>query len=143
MMDFTLAKFSATVFPVTVKQSPCNRPSSNKYFITAGIPPYWCKSCIKNLPDGLKSASTGVSSDMRWKSSGLISTPTAWPIAMKCKTALVEPPRMTIIRIAFSNALRVMISEGLMSFSKRIRRYFPTSKHSFCLSSDTAGLEEE
>ena len=143
MIDLTFSKFSATVFPVTVKQSPCNKPSSNKYFITAGIPPYWCRSCIKNLPDGLKSAKTGVSSDMRWKSSGVMSTSTDFPIAIKCNTALVEPPRMTITRMAFSNALRVITSDGLMSFSRIMRMYLPTSRHSCFFSSDTAGFDDE
>ena len=35
----TPAKFAATVSPVTVKQSPCNNPFFNRYFITEGTPP--------------------------------------------------------------------------------------------------------
>src|SRR5690606_14770256 len=62
---------------------------------------------------------------------------------MKWSTALVEPPRTTIRRMAFSKALRVMISDGLISFSNRMRIYLPVSKHSFFFSSDTAGLEDE
>ena len=56
----TCSKFSAIVLPVTVRHSPCNKPLDNKYFITAGIPPISCKSCIKYLPLGFRSASTGI-----------------------------------------------------------------------------------
>ena len=54
------ARFSASVLPVTVRQSPCSKPFCSRYFITAGIPPCSCRSCIKYLPLGLKSASTGI-----------------------------------------------------------------------------------
>ena len=33
------ARFSAIVFPVTVRQSPCSRPASSSAFITTGTPP--------------------------------------------------------------------------------------------------------
>ena len=56
--------YEKAVLPVTVKQSPCNNPFSNKYFITLGTPPCACNSCIKYFPLGLKSASTGVLSLM-------------------------------------------------------------------------------
>ena len=32
-------RFSASVLPVTVMQSPLSKPSASKYFITAGVPP--------------------------------------------------------------------------------------------------------
>ena len=60
----TEAKFSATVLPVTVRQSPCSNPFFNRYFITAGTPPILCRSSIKYFPLGFKSASTGVLSLM-------------------------------------------------------------------------------
>ena len=35
----TSLRFSETVFPVTVMQSPCKRPLSSNIFITCGMPP--------------------------------------------------------------------------------------------------------
>ncbi len=57
--SFAVSKFSATVLPVTVKQSPCSIPLRKRYFMTAGTPPWRCKSPIRYLPLGLKSASKG------------------------------------------------------------------------------------
>ena len=45
--------------------------------------------------------------------------------------------------IAFSSAERVMMSRGLMSFSRRVRIAKPASRHSCCLAGEMAGLEEE
>ena len=33
------ARFSARVLPVTVRVSPCSRPSSSRAFMTTGTPP--------------------------------------------------------------------------------------------------------
>ena len=136
------AIFSATVFPVTVKQSPCNIPFSSINFITAGVPPTLCKSSIKYFPEGFKSANTGVLSLNFWMSSIVNFNPTECAIAIKCKTAFVDPPRTKTILIAFSNAFIVIISLGLISFSNKIRIAFPASSHSFFFSSLKAGLEE-
>ena len=59
---FTLARFSAMVRPVTVRQSPCSMPFFSKYFITAGTPPMRCRSSMRYLPEGLRSASNAVRS---------------------------------------------------------------------------------
>src|SRR5699024_10667568 len=53
------ARFSAIVLPVTVKQSPWRYPASYSIFMTAGVPPALCRSCITYLPLGLKSARCG------------------------------------------------------------------------------------
>ena len=50
------ARFSATVRPVTVRQSPVMSPSSSRYFMTAGVPPTRCRSSITYRPLGLRSA---------------------------------------------------------------------------------------
>ena len=50
------ARFSATVRPVTVMQSPVMSPSSSRYFMTAGVPPIRCTSSITYCPLGLRSA---------------------------------------------------------------------------------------
>ena len=48
------------------------------------------------LPEGFKSAMNGVRSDTAWKSSRVKLIPTECAIAIKCKTALVEPPRIMV-----------------------------------------------
>ena len=70
------------------------------------------------------------------------STPTARAIAMRCSTALVEPPRAMTITIAFSNAARVMTSRGLTSFSISARTTAPARRHSSSLAGSVAGVEE-
>ena len=42
-----VGKFSATVLPVMVMQSPCKRPAFKSVFMTWGMPPAWCKSTAK------------------------------------------------------------------------------------------------
>ena len=48
------ARFSASVLPVTVRQSPSSKPFSSRYFITAGVPPTLCKSSCTYWPLGFK-----------------------------------------------------------------------------------------
>src|SRR5690606_2356598 len=53
------ARFSATVRPVTVRQSPCSRPASSSARITTGTPPTRSTSFITNRPNGLRSPKCG------------------------------------------------------------------------------------
>ena len=78
---------------------------------------------------------------MRWQSSIVHSTPNALAMAIKCITALVEPPKTVKTVKAFSKDSRVTISLGFKSFSKRFLIAAPTRAHSSCLSRPTAGLE--
>ena len=64
-------------------------------------------------------------------------------MAMRCRTALVDPPVIMTIDIAFSKDVLVMMSSGLRSISRSILMYFPASTHSFCFSSESAGAEDE
>ncbi len=111
----TFSKFSPIVLPVTDKQLPSRYPSFNKNFITPGTPPTLCKSSITYFPLGFKSAKKGVRSLIFWKSLILSFTPTDFAIAIRCKTAFVDPPN-TVMRVsAFSKAFRVIISLGFIS----------------------------
>ena len=49
----------------------------------------------------------------------LVFADAARAMAMRCNTALVEPPSAMTTVMAFSNAFRVMMSSGLISFSRR------------------------
>ena len=90
-------RFSAIVLPVTVMQSPSSSPfpagTSSRPACRrrgAGLP-------CTYLPLGLRSARNGTRSLTFWKSSIVSGTSTARAMAIRCSTALVEPPRaMTI-----------------------------------------------
>mmetsp|Transcript_28021 Transcript_28021/g.47614 ORF Transcript_28021/g.47614 Transcript_28021/m.47614 type:complete len:222 (-) Transcript_28021:856-1521(-) len=143
---FISAKFSLCVFPVTVIWSPSKRSLSIKNLIIPGVPPMFWTSSMTNLPDGFKSARNGVTSERRWKSSNEIATSGFWHerlIAIKWRTAFVEPPVIITMRIAFSKAALVMISRGLMSFSSKIFIAAPALSHSSSFSSESAGELEE
>ena len=49
-------------------------------------------------------------------------------MAMRCSTALVDPPRAMVSTIAFSKALKVMMSLGLMSRFISSRMYLPVGQ---------------
>mmetsp|Transcript_21366 Transcript_21366/g.39993 ORF Transcript_21366/g.39993 Transcript_21366/m.39993 type:complete len:324 (-) Transcript_21366:35-1006(-) len=133
------ARFSATVLPVQVRQLPSRSPWSSRYFMTAGTPPMPSMSSITYLPEGFRSAMKGTLSEMVWKSSMVRSTPAALAMAIRCSTALVEPPSAIVITTAFSNAARVMMSLGLMSLAMRCLSAAPAARHSSRLSSESAG----
>ena len=98
------------------------------------------------LPDGFKSARKGVSSEMRWKSSRPILTEGSWQardIAIKCRTAFVEPPVTMTMRMAFSNAPLVIISLGFKSNSNNFLIASPARAHSSLFSWESAGDDEE
>ena len=77
-----------------------------------------------------------------WKSSNVNSISAALAIAKKCNTALVDPPIIVTKRIAFSNDLRVTISKGLISFSKRTLIALPAAIDPAFFASPSAGFEE-
>mmetsp|Transcript_27655 Transcript_27655/g.110745 ORF Transcript_27655/g.110745 Transcript_27655/m.110745 type:complete len:383 (-) Transcript_27655:695-1843(-) len=140
----TSARFSRTVRPVHVRQSPSRYPSSRRYFMSAGVPPTLWRSSMTYWPDGLRSARKGVLSETRWKSSSVRSRPTERAIAIKWSTAFVEPPVAMTMVIAFSKAARVMICRGVMFFSRSVRIAAPArSRHSPSFSSESAGDDDE
>lgn len=63
-------------------------------------------------------------------------------MAIKCSTALVEPPSAMTMTIALRNAFSVMMSRGFKSIFNKSRRYFPASRHSSSFNGSSAGVEE-
>lgn len=63
-------------------------------------------------------------------------------MAMRCSTALVDPPRAITDTMAFSRAARVMMSLGFRSSSRSFRMAFPASRHSSSFKGSSAGIEE-
>ncbi|KAH3659803.1 hypothetical protein OGATHE_005848 [Ogataea polymorpha] len=118
-------------------------PSFSRYFITAGVPPNFCKSAITYFPEGLKSPSNGVFSEMAWKSSIVRSTLAELAMASRCKTALVDPPVAITYAMAFSNAGLVMMSRGVNPERSKVFIDSPMLSHSIIFSFDTAGAEDE
>lgn len=53
-------------------------------------------SSITYFPLGFKSAKNGILSDTDWISSMVKVIPTEWAMAMRCRTALVDPPRTMV-----------------------------------------------
>jgi hypothetical protein len=63
-------------------------------------------------------------------------------IAIKCRTALVDPPSAMIITIAFLNDFSVIMSLGFKSIFNNSKRYFPARRHSSSFNGSSAGVEE-
>ena len=106
------------------------------------MPPILMSSDIRYLPLGRTSASTGTRLPMRVKSSSSSFTPAACAMASRCSTALVEPPRAIATVMAFSNALRVRMSDGLISCLIRSSTALPAALQSSSLVRDTASCAE-
>ena len=88
---FTPARFSPTVFPVTVMDFSLSCPLSSA--MTAGMPPARSRSSMKYGPPGRSLHRYGV----RLLISSIVlrgkSMPPSWATALRCKTVLVLPPR--------------------------------------------------
>ena len=93
------------------------------------------------LPLGFKSAMNGTLSLIRWKSSKVTSTPHAFAMAIKCRTAFVLPPVAITNTIAFSKLAFVIMSLGLMSRFINSSKYLPANRHSTFFNGSSAGVE--
>ena len=63
-------------------------------------------------------------------------------IAIKCNTALVDPPRAMTVTIALRSDLGVIMSRGFKSIFSNSTRYFPANWHSSSFNGSSAGIEE-
>jgi len=63
-------------------------------------------------------------------------------IAIKCRTALVDPPRAMTMTIALRNDFSVIMSLGFKSIFSNSKRYFPARWHSSSFRGSSAGVEE-
>ena len=123
-----MARFSATVRPVTVISSACSSPSSWSICMTTGTPPMRSMSTMWYFPCGLVSARCGTLAATRLKSSNSSSTSASKAMAMRWSTALVEPPRAMTTAMAFSKAALVMIWRGRMPSRSRFITACPLAK---------------
>lgn len=85
----------------------------------------------------------GTASETFWKSSRSSATPTERAIAIRCSTALVEPPSAITVTIAFRKAGAVMMADGRRSDASSSRMAAPAAKHSSTFSCELAGLDDE
>ena len=69
-------------------------------------------------------------------------TPAEWAMARRCKTALVEPPTAITTVMAFSKALRVMMSRGSIFFSIIFKRVLALSPVLISLSLSSLAMVE-
>ena len=77
---------------------------------------------------------------MRSKSSSTKGTPARPAIASKCTTAFVEPPIAMSVRMAFSNASRVRIRDGVRSSRTISTIRLPLASASWYRRESTAGM---
>lgn len=63
-------------------------------------------------------------------------------MAIKCKTAFVDPPRAITVTIALRKDCGVIMSLGFKSILINSRRYFPAKRHSSNFNESSAGVEE-
>jgi hypothetical protein len=117
-------------------------PASSSVFIIGRMPPMATSSDIKCLPLGFKSASTGTRFPIFVKSSRPSLTFAAFAIASRCSTAFVEPPSAITTVMAFSNALRVMMSSGFNPSRSKFTTAAPAFRLSFIFAGDTAACAE-
>ena len=138
-------KFSATVLPVTVMQSPLQQTRYNRYFVIIIII-IIIIICNNNrisrqehidggLPSevfaaGFKSASTGILFADGLEVVLSRSRSTLLAMAIKCNTALVLPPNTITTVMAFSKALPGHDIPGLIFFQDCLNG-FPIAAHSF------------
>ncbi len=82
---------------------------------TAGTPPARWNSSPRYSPAGCMLTSSGILCPIVSQSSIASGTPTWRAMALMWIGALVEPPMALLTTMAFSNASRVMMSEGFRS----------------------------
>lgn len=63
-------------------------------------------------------------------------------IAIKCSTALVDPPSAITMTMALRNDFSVIMSRGFKSIFNNSKRYFPAKRHSSNFNESSAGVEE-
>jgi hypothetical protein len=104
--------FSFIVLPVTVRQSPCMRPSFTRMRMSGTVPPIFDEVVHEVFAAGFQVGQHGVFLPMRTKSSMPSFTPALCAMAMRCNTAFVLPPSVMMSVMAFSNASFVMMSRA-------------------------------
>ena len=110
-------------------------------FVRIAMPPAWCNSTAAKRPPGFRSHRRGVRREMRSMSSSVNSTPTSFAIAIRCRTALVDPPEAATAAVAFSKAVRVRIWDGRRSAARTCMTIRPTSSAALSLFESMAGIE--
>ena len=106
---------------------------------TSGLPPAACSSVATKRPDGFRSRSSGTRALMRSKSSSASSRPASCAIAIRCSTALVDPPVVATDAIAFSSDCRVMMSRGRTPPRTRLITRSPAARATSAFFGSVAG----
>ena len=112
---FAPLRFCAIVLPLTVSASPWIFFLRSSSAITVGTPPARWNASPRYLPAGMQFTSSGMSYPILSQSALTRFTPMWRAIALMCGGQLVEAPSALAATIAFSNALRVMMSDGFKS----------------------------
>ena len=110
LRTFLPARFSPTVFPVTVIAPVLIRPPRESSCIRAGMPPAWWRSARSWGPPGDMKQRCGVLSLKALNISRSSGTPASLAIAGRWSEVLVEPPKAmsTVIALAKASAVRIV-----------------------------------
>ncbi len=129
---------SPRLWPVTVTAPGSSSGASSAS--RAGSPPAAWKSCIRPVPEGWTSASTGTPAPRRPKSSRGSGTPARPAIAARWMTALVEPPAACSTRIALPNAAGDSTTEGDRSLPTAATAHRPACSAAAMAAGSPAGI---
>ena len=132
----TSARFSFTVFPVTVGQVGSRKDSI--FFITAGTPPILWKSNSTYGPEGATATKAGTRRLISSHISRVQLMPASWAQLCRWTSELVPPQIAISTAMAFFRLFRVKIRDGFICLRARSTMHFPVALACQIFSAETA-----
>ena len=114
-------------------------PASARRWATRRVPPAANRCEARKRPPGFRSQMTGASTQAWWQSSMPKSTPASAAMAVRCMTALVEPPEAETATAAFFRLALVMYLRAVSPAKTRSTIRRPQRSPSAPLPGSTAG----
>jgi hypothetical protein len=114
-------------------------PAAAMRWVTRRVPPAANRCEARKRPPGFRSQMTGASTQAWWQSSTPNSTPASMAMAVRCMTALVEPPEAETATAAFRRLARVMYLRAVSPAKTRSTISRPQRSPSAALPGSTAG----
>gem|GEM_PF-5409936 len=114
-------------------------PASARRWATRRVPPAAYRCEARKRPPGFRSQMTGASTQAWWQSSTPKSTPASAAMAVRCMTALVDPPEAETATAAFFRLALVMYLRAVSPAKTRSTIRRPQRSPSAPLAGSTAG----
>ncbi|CAL1692820.1 hypothetical protein MMB232_03002 [Brevundimonas subvibrioides] len=114
-------------------------PAAASRWATSRVPPAAYRCDARNRPPGFRSQITGASTQASWQSSMPKSMPASVAMAVRCMTALVDPPEAEQAMAAFFRLARVMYLRAVSPANTRSTISRPHRSPSDALAGSTAG----